>query len=136
MKELNFKHFGHISARASEAKNDLEAAQLQLHNQPMNMHFQLLVGKLRKKTVGLCEAERSFYYQKAKCIFLKESDKRTKFFHSIVKRNSRKNFITNILKEDGRYTTSQHQVAMEFINFHTSLLGKNCPTRPIEMDSY
>ncbi|XP_022873326.1 uncharacterized protein LOC111392262 [Olea europaea var. sylvestris] len=134
LKELNFKHFGHISTRASEAKNDLEAPQLQLHNQPMNMHFQLLVAKLRKKTVGLCEAERSFYYQKAKYVFLKQSDKCTKFFHSIVKRNSSRNFIDTILKEDGRYTTSQDQVAMEFVNFYTSLLGKNCPTRPIEMD--
>ncbi|XP_022857249.1 uncharacterized protein LOC111378309 [Olea europaea var. sylvestris] len=134
LKELNFKHFGHISARASEAKNDLEAAQLQLHNQPMNMHFQLLVAKLRKKTVGLCEAERSFYYQKAKCVFLKQSDKCTMIFHSIVKRNSRRNFMATILKEDGRYTTSQDQVAMEFVNFYTSLLGENCPTRSIEME--
>ncbi|XP_022846307.1 uncharacterized protein LOC111369055 [Olea europaea var. sylvestris] len=134
LKELNFKHFGHISARASEAKNDLEATQLQLHNHPMNAHFQLLFAKLRKKAVGLCEAERSFYYQKAKCVFLKHSDKCTKFVHSVVKRNSRRNFIATILKEDGIYTTSQDQVATEFVNFYNCLLGEKCPTRPIEMD--
>ncbi|XP_022891840.1 uncharacterized protein LOC111406687 [Olea europaea var. sylvestris] len=34
LKEFNNKHFGHISTRANEAKIELEAAQLQLHNSP------------------------------------------------------------------------------------------------------
>ncbi|XP_022899293.1 uncharacterized protein LOC111412589 [Olea europaea var. sylvestris] len=65
LKELNNKYFEHILTGANEAKIELEATQLQLHNQPKNVNFQLLVAKLRKKAVGLCEAERSFYYQKA-----------------------------------------------------------------------
>ncbi|XP_022847501.1 uncharacterized protein LOC111370020 [Olea europaea var. sylvestris] len=134
LKELKIKHFGHISTRANEAKIELEAAQLQLHNQPKNVDFQLLVAKLRKKVIGLCEAERSFYYQKTKCIFLKQSDKCTKFFHSVVKMNSRRNFIASILKEDGMYTTSQDQVALEFVNFYTNLLGKYEVVRPIDND--
>ncbi|XP_022870493.1 uncharacterized protein LOC111389759 [Olea europaea var. sylvestris] len=134
LKEHNFKHFGHISGRVIEAKDELESAQLQLHNQPTNADFQILVANLRKKTVTLCEAERSFYYQKAKCIFLKDSDKCTKFFHSLVKRNSKRNFIATVLKEDGMYTTSQDEVASEFVKFYTSLLGKKCSFRPIDMD--
>lgn len=87
----------------------------------MNVNFKLLVAKSRKKAVDFFEAERSFYYQKAKCIFLKESDKCTKFFHLVVKRNSRRNFIASILKEDGMYITSHDQVALEFVNFYTHL---------------
>lgn len=123
-KELNIKPFGHISTRANKAKNEFEVAQLQLDNQPMNENFQHMVAKLRKIVVGLCEAERSFYYQKAKCIFLKQSDTCTKFFHSVVKRNSRRNFIAAILKKDGTYTTSQDQIATEFVKFYNTLLGK------------
>ncbi|XP_022871917.1 uncharacterized protein LOC111391015 [Olea europaea var. sylvestris] len=134
LKELNSKHFGHISDSAIEAKNKLESAQLQLHNQPSNADFQVLVAKLRKKTVTLCEAEHSFYYQKAKCVFLKESDKCTKFFHSLVKRSSKRNFIATVFKEDGMYTTSQDEVAREFVNFYTSLLGKKCSSRPSDVD--
>ncbi|XP_022853935.1 uncharacterized protein LOC111375367, partial [Olea europaea var. sylvestris] len=110
LKELNIKHFGCISDRVNMAKNELEAAQIQLHNQPMNENFQFMVAKLRKKALGLCEAEHCFYYHKAKRIFLKQSDKYTKFFHSVVKRNSMRNFIATILKEDGIYTTSQDQI--------------------------
>ncbi|XP_022858354.1 uncharacterized protein LOC111379243 [Olea europaea var. sylvestris] len=66
LKELNVKHFGHISTRANEAKSELEATQLILHDQPKIEHYQLMVARLRKKAVGLYEAERSFYYQQAK----------------------------------------------------------------------
>ncbi|XP_022876816.1 uncharacterized protein LOC111395022 [Olea europaea var. sylvestris] len=59
LSELNVKHLGHISTRANEAKRELEAAQLELHDQPTNEHYQLMVARLRKKAMGLCEAERN-----------------------------------------------------------------------------
>ncbi|XP_022846184.1 uncharacterized protein LOC111368907 [Olea europaea var. sylvestris] len=65
LKELNAKHFGHISIRANDAKRELKATQLRLHDQPANVHYQLTMAQLRKKAMGLCEAERSFYYQQA-----------------------------------------------------------------------
>ncbi|XP_022889220.1 uncharacterized protein LOC111404680 [Olea europaea var. sylvestris] len=102
LKELNIKHFGHMSTMANKAKNELKVAQLQLHNQPMNENFQHMVAKLRKIAV--------------------------------VKRNSMRNFIATILKEDETYTTSQDQVATEFVKFYNTLLGKNCPTWPIDME--
>ncbi|XP_022848848.1 uncharacterized protein LOC111371175 [Olea europaea var. sylvestris] len=53
LKELNSKHFGRISTRANEAKSELEAAQIQLENQPRNLEFQVLVKSLRKKSLEL-----------------------------------------------------------------------------------
>ncbi|KAL0291713.1 UNVERIFIED_CONTAM: hypothetical protein Sangu_3261800 [Sesamum angustifolium] len=41
------------------------------------------VRELRKKAVFLAEAERHFYYQKAKLHFLKMEDRNTKFFHDM-----------------------------------------------------
>ncbi|XP_022845369.1 uncharacterized protein LOC111368375 [Olea europaea var. sylvestris] len=54
------------------------------------------------------------------------------FFHSIVKRNTRRNFIEKVLKEDGSYTENQHQVAEEFIQFYTQLLGSSSPVQALD----
>ncbi|XP_022849889.1 uncharacterized protein LOC111371978 [Olea europaea var. sylvestris] len=125
LKELNVKHFGHISSRAEVAKKALVESQLVLHDDPTNLHLQNEVARLRKEAINLSEAERSFYFQQAKCAYLKNSDKCTKFFHSIVKRNNKRNFIAVVLKRDGSYTSSQKQVADEFVHLYSELFGRD-----------
>ncbi|CAA3017425.1 Hypothetical predicted protein [Olea europaea subsp. europaea] len=80
--------------------------------------------------MNLSEAERSFYFQQAKYTYLKYSDKCTKFFHSIVKRNTKRNFIAAVLKRDGSYTSSQKEVADEFIHVFADLLEKDSICQP------
>lgn len=88
---------------------------MQLHNQPTNLLLQEKVKKLRKDGLFLCEAERASYLQQAKNKYLKNYDRGTKFFHAIVKRNSKWNYIASINREDGSLTSSQQEVAEEFI---------------------
>lgn len=80
--------------------------QHEFHEQQYNTELQTRVQNLRKKVVYLSEAERDFCYQKAKCIYLKNCDKCTKFFHAIVKRNSKENYIAAVSRENGTFTTS------------------------------
>ncbi|KAK6128249.1 hypothetical protein DH2020_038008 [Rehmannia glutinosa] len=47
LKELNIKHFSHISSRAAKAKEDLEWGQLQLHDDPTNVDLQNFVATMR-----------------------------------------------------------------------------------------
>ncbi|KAK6163762.1 hypothetical protein DH2020_000626 [Rehmannia glutinosa] len=55
LKELNNKHFSHISSRAAKAKEDLERAQLQLHDDPTNVDLQNFVATMRKQSMSLSE---------------------------------------------------------------------------------
>ena len=128
LKHLNQRHFGHISARAEAANNLLKLKQMELHNQPGNTELQVTVSDLRKKAFFLSEAERSFFSQRAKCQYIINSDRGTKFFHALVKRNSRKNHIAVIRAEDGALTSSYQQVADEFVRFFQKLYGasENC----------
>ncbi|KAL0324477.1 UNVERIFIED_CONTAM: hypothetical protein Scaly_2414800 [Sesamum calycinum] len=71
--------------------------------------------------VFLTEAERHFYYQKAKIHFLKQDDRNAKVFHDMVK-NMAKNSIFAVTKSDGTIITSAPDIAQEFIGFYTSLL--------------
>ncbi|XP_052197218.1 uncharacterized protein LOC127804399 [Diospyros lotus] len=56
----------------------------------------------------------------------------TKFFHAIVKRNSKRNFIAAISRADGSLTTSLDEVAGEFIRFYEGLLGSSKPCKAID----
>ncbi|KAK6128535.1 hypothetical protein DH2020_037721 [Rehmannia glutinosa] len=107
----------------SKAKEDLEWAQLQLHDGPTNVDLQNFVATMRKQSMSLSEAERCFYYQKAKCKKLNQSDRGTKFFHDLVKRNKKRNQIVTVCKEDGLPTTSMDEIAKEFKMFYECLLA-------------
>lgn len=122
-KKFNSQHFSLISARADAANSALKAAQLELQSHPSDSDLQHKVVGLRKSAMNLNEAERHFYWQKAKCKFLLNSDRCTKFFHAFVKRNAKRNFIASVRKDDGSFTDSLQQVANEFVSYYKKLFG-------------
>ncbi|KAL0307069.1 UNVERIFIED_CONTAM: Retrovirus-related Pol polyprotein from type-2 retrotransposable element R2DM [Sesamum radiatum] len=128
LKAFNNLHYSQISARAKEADLALQDAQTHLESNPEDVTVRDSLGDLRKKATFLAEAERHFYFQKAKIHFLKQGDRNTKLFHDMVKRNAARNSILAITKADGSIITSAPEIAQEFINFYTSLLGQSNPT--------
>ncbi|KAK4397731.1 hypothetical protein Sango_1248600 [Sesamum angolense] len=112
-------------ARAKEANLALQNAQTHLESNPRDVVVRDSLGDLRKKATFLAEAERHFYHQKAKIHFLKQGDRNTKFFHDMVKMNGARNSILVITKADGSIITSAPDIAQEFVDFYTSLLGQS-----------
>ncbi|KAK4402846.1 hypothetical protein Sango_1025300 [Sesamum angolense] len=132
LKTFNNLHYSHISARAKEADLALQDAQTHLESNPGDVTVRDSLGDLRKKATFLAEAERNFYFQKAKIHFLKQGDRNTKFFHDMVKRNAARNSILAITKADGSIITSAPDIAQEFVDFYTSLLGTEDQTLPVD----
>ncbi|KAL0350199.1 UNVERIFIED_CONTAM: hypothetical protein Sradi_4169100 [Sesamum radiatum] len=120
LKAFNNLHFSHISVKAKDADLALQDAQIQLESDPENAVIRDSVGELRKKAVFLAEAERHFYYQKAKLHFLKMGDRNTKFFHDMVKRNATKSSIMAITKTDGSTITVVTPEEVKQAIFHIS----------------
>ncbi|XP_022849901.1 uncharacterized protein LOC111371993 [Olea europaea var. sylvestris] len=125
LRKFNEKHFSHISSRAKTATSVLKTVQLELQGDPLSIELQGKVASTRKIAMDLCEAKMNFYYQRAKREYLKNNDKCTKFFHSMVKRNTKRNFIATVSKGDGTYTSSLQEVANEFLHFYSDLLEKS-----------
>ncbi|KAL0305149.1 UNVERIFIED_CONTAM: hypothetical protein Scaly_2995500 [Sesamum calycinum] len=69
LKAFNNLHYSHISARAKEADLALQDAQTHLESNPRDVTVRDSLGDLRKKATFLAEAERHFYFQKAKIHF-------------------------------------------------------------------
>lgn len=75
----------------------------------------------------LAEAEQMFYSYRAKCAYLRNVDRNTKFFHDLVKRNNRQNTIVALQCESGESTTSLQEVASDFVAQFRQLLGTSIP---------
>lgn len=72
LKQLNGNHFSHISSRAKRANEELIDEQNRvLQGGGASME----IVELRRRAEFLNEAERSFLAQKAKCEYLKHSDR-------------------------------------------------------------
>ncbi|KAL2223816.1 UNVERIFIED_CONTAM: hypothetical protein Sindi_3085000 [Sesamum indicum] len=132
LKAFNKQHYSHISARATEAELALQEAQNRLESNPGDVALRDSLGDLRKKAVFLAEAERHFFYQKAKIHHLKEGDRNTKFFHDMVKRNVSRNSIGAITRADGTVITAAEDIVQEFVDYYTSLLGTEAHTLPVD----
>ncbi|GFP87665.1 line-1 retrotransposable element orf2 protein [Phtheirospermum japonicum] len=132
LKQLNAKHFSHISERCERANKALKHAQQQFHDSLGDDALKDQVCTLRKEATWLGEAERHFYNQQAKSMHLKLSDKCTKFFHSLLNKNTRRNHIVKVKRDDGSFTSSKDEVAKEFSGFYKKLLGTATSCQPID----
>lgn len=90
---------------------------------------------MRRVAWNLSEEERKFLYQKAKCRYFINSDRTTKFFHFIVKKNLKKNHILVLMKNDGTITRSEEEVVEEFLVHYQGLLGTNMEVVNIDVVS-
>ncbi|KAL2246037.1 UNVERIFIED_CONTAM: hypothetical protein Sindi_2871900 [Sesamum indicum] len=132
LKAFNTPYYSHISTRAKEAELALQDAQNQLESNPKDVALRDSLGDLRKKAFFLIEAERQFFYQKAKIHYLKEGDRNTKFFHDMVKRNVTRNSIGAVTRADGTVIIEVEDIVQEFVDYYTSLLGTEAYTLPID----
>lgn len=78
---------------------------------------------MQEKAVFLCDAERKFYAQKIKCDYILQGDKSSRLFHSFVKRNAERSFISSLIKDDGTSTSSMEEIQEEFLGYYVNLLG-------------
>lgn len=136
LKELNKSRFGLVSKRAREAKERLKDAQLAHHSDPSNVILKEEALEARKSYLFLAEAERHFYIQRAKCEYLKLSDRNTRFFHDLVKRNATRNTITSVKLQNGQRTKTWAETTDQFVQFYSDLYGVDIDCRPVEFDIF
>ena len=132
LKTLNQEHFSHIQTRAETARQHVEALQDLLMDRPHDITLQQELRSARDSAWRLCQAERSFCYQKAKCRYLASSDRNSKLFHQTVRRRMKSNEIVSITTASGAQTTSYQELSAEFVRFYQLLLGTHRPVVPFD----
>lgn len=123
LKELYRNHFAHISAKIEATRVELKRGQVNLHDRPNDVNLKMEFRKFPVRAVFLIDAERKFFAQKTKCEFFLQGDKNTRLFHSLVKRNAKRNYIASLAEDDGTSTTSIEEMQGELLKFYGNLLG-------------
>ncbi|KZV47065.1 hypothetical protein F511_11971 [Dorcoceras hygrometricum] len=72
--------------------------------------------------------------QKAKCTYLNNSDRCTKFFHDLIKRNFRRNKIVALTDRDGSLCTTQEDISFEFVSHYRGFLGASIDRCNLNID--
>jgi hypothetical protein len=134
LRDLNKYHFSHISERVARAEAALDEHQSLLSSDMENPNLQSIDKQLRQSLLHIKECERQFFSQKLKSNFLKECDSGTSFFHSLMSRQHRQNFIPAIQRMDGSLTSSSAEVGAAFVDYYCHLLATPKVTAPIEVD--
>jgi hypothetical protein len=102
LKSLNKLHFSHISERVARMEAALEQHQHLLHDSRDDISLLKRVNALKINLINLKSAEKAFFSQKLKCIFFKDSDRGTSFFHALMSHRHRKSFIPALQCVGGR----------------------------------
>jgi hypothetical protein len=134
LKSLNKLHFSHISDRVARMEADLEQLQHLLHDSRDDISLLNRVNALKINLLNLKSAEKAFFSQKLKCIFFKDSDRGTSFFHALMSHRYRKSFIPALQCSNGDLTTTIDKVGAEFVHFYQSLLGTSSAISPINKE--
>lgn len=134
LKELNHREYSGISARAEQARLELEEAERAIDADPNDVLLRQSVPVLRDKATYLASANHQFWRQKAKIHYAVENDRNTKFFHSAVKRRSTRNTINMLKLHDGTITTDHDIIEQEFLAFYIDLFGTSVETNHIDFD--
>lgn len=70
----------------------------------------------------LMNKEEHFWKQKAGCNWLIDGDRNTKFFHAVVMKKRKQNFITSIRGEDGQTITDMNLIQQSAVKYFSTLL--------------
>ncbi|GJW14525.1 RNA-directed DNA polymerase, eukaryota, reverse transcriptase zinc-binding domain protein [Tanacetum coccineum] len=129
LNELNWKN-GNLYDNVIKFKHQLKEAQSKVEADPFNLNNKLEVVELLNKYNKAAENELKLLHQIAKVKWLKEGDRNSAYFLSILKARRHKNRVETIFGEDGvRYNGSN--VADQFVNHFKNFLGKSIPVKPL-----
>ncbi|KAI5663746.1 hypothetical protein M9H77_23069 [Catharanthus roseus] len=101
-----------------DARAALKRAQIEHHERSLDDNLKPEVRDLQLKTIFLIDSERKFFARKIKCDFLLQGGKSTRLFHSLVKRNAKRNFVASLTREDGTSTKNSNGMHEELLSFY------------------
>ncbi|XP_039029206.1 uncharacterized protein LOC120163306 [Hibiscus syriacus] len=120
LKEFNNENFKNLQTQVKVKRTDLELQQLRTLKGEDGIEKEIII---QDELKILEEAENLFLKQKVKIQWIKNGDKNTKFFHSILAFKNKRNTIRVLIDENGNRLESFDDMAKEFTSCFSNLLG-------------
>ncbi|GKB94345.1 RNA-directed DNA polymerase, eukaryota, reverse transcriptase zinc-binding domain protein, partial [Tanacetum coccineum] len=135
LRKLSWKD-GNIFEKVQEIKKTLEDVQCKLDADPFNSMLKGKAVQIGKEYVEAAEDELKLLHQKARVNWLKEGDKNSAYFHSILRTRRNKGRIDSICREDGS-RVEDGQVSQQFVDHFNMFLGQSSNVTPLnDLEDY
>ncbi|XP_038991893.1 uncharacterized protein LOC120115197 [Hibiscus syriacus] len=120
LQALSKNSYNNLSARVKLKKTELEQVQISTlkGTGPLDMDL-----SVQNELAALEEAENLFLKKKSKVKWLKEGDKCTKYFHSIIATKNKNDTIRVLINAQGKRLKSFEDMASEVLDFFKHQLG-------------
>ncbi|KAE8688161.1 SPX domain-containing protein 1 [Hibiscus syriacus] len=111
LRNLNKDCYNNISTRVKQKKTELEQIQLSTLNRTSSIEFELII---QSELSSLEHAENMFLKQMAKIQWLKESDKFSIYFHSVIASKNKRETIRVLVNDQDNRLKDFDDMAFEF----------------------
>ncbi|KAF7831289.1 ribonuclease H [Senna tora] len=124
LKEWNKNVFGNIMKRKKNLINRLSGIQV-AKNKKCSPFLDKLERKLSQELEEVLNQEEVVWFQKARCQWIKDSDRNTKYYHAKAINRRRRNKILMLKKEDGSWTEDLEEIKDIVVSFYKSLFKED-----------
>ncbi|GJY37591.1 RNA-directed DNA polymerase, eukaryota, reverse transcriptase zinc-binding domain protein [Tanacetum coccineum] len=129
LRKLNWKN-GNLFEKVQELKQRFFEIQRELDGDPFNKNLKESLVQIGKEYTEATKDELKLLHQIARINWLKEGDKNSAFFHSILRTRKNKSKVETICKEDGSRVEGE-KVPEQFVNHFQDILGKSKLVQPL-----
>ncbi|KAF5198596.1 hypothetical protein FRX31_011817 [Thalictrum thalictroides] len=116
-----------LHKRVEEARKELFNIQKALHDNPLSVGLVVREKQILNKYGNLARAEMVSLKMKASCDWLCFGDRGTTYFHNAIKEKRSRNAIWSISNQQGLKVSTQPEIAREFVQFFSGLMGSDSP---------
>jgi len=124
LKELHKQNYSHISERVNRGREHLHYLQTLFMSNLNNSEIQQEIAEEIKKQRHLEDCETNFLMQVLKHKHIKNQDRATKYFYSLIRSNGGRKGIYSIHTDRGP-TTSYQELIDNFLSYYQSILGED-----------
>ncbi|KAF7827294.1 ribonuclease H [Senna tora] len=134
LKEWNQNTFGDIRKRKSNLTKRLNGIQAAI-DKKYNPFLEKLGKELEKELEAVLSQEEELWFQKARCLWIRDGDRNTKYYHTKAIARRRKNKTTMLRNNNGDWSENTEEVKSIILDFYKNLFKEDQLDRDMEFFS-
>jgi hypothetical protein len=125
LQSWSHKRIGNVNSQLRLAREILHQLEIAQDVRPLSSQECWLRNQLKRHSLALSSLQRTIARSRSRINWLGEGDANTALFHLHARHRKRKNFISNLVDEDGLVLTNHEDKEQNVFNFYNHLLGES-----------
>ncbi|KAF7844993.1 ribonuclease H [Senna tora] len=135
LKDWNRNVFGNIRVRKNNLKRRIKGIQAAL-DKKFNPYLEELGRSLEKELEEVLNQEEAHWFQKARCKWIREGDRNTKYYHTKAIARRRRNKILMLKDENDEWTEDLMEIKNIITTFYKALFRKEEETNNLDIPTF